>query len=85
VGQVVSAAERPAGPSQSRPDRATGSSSGDGSFGVTDPKEAEVLRTPAEEVRQTVTEARDNPEEALANLLTALETLGLITDSTTAT
>ena len=28
--------------------------------------------------------ARDTPEEALANLLTALETLGLITDSTTA-
>ena len=32
-----------------------------------------------------VTGARDTPEEALANLLTALETLGLITDSTTAT
>jgi hypothetical protein len=31
----------------------------------------------------TVTGARDTPEEALANLLTALETLGLITDSTT--
>ena len=32
-----------------------------------------------------VTGARDDPEDALANLLTALETLGLITDSTTAT
>ena len=32
----------------------------------------------------TVTGARDAPEEALANLLTALETLGLIIDSTTA-
>ena len=31
-----------------------------------------------------VTGARDTPEAALANLLTALETLGLITDSTTA-
>ena len=28
--------------------------------------------------------ARDDPEEALANLLAALATLGLITDSTTA-
>jgi len=32
-----------------------------------------------------VTGARDAPEEALANLLAALEELGLITDSTTAT
>ena len=32
----------------------------------------------------TVSGARDTPEEALANLLAALETLGLITDSTTA-
>lgn len=32
-----------------------------------------------------VTGARDTPEEALANLLTSLETLGLITDSTTVT
>lgn len=32
-----------------------------------------------------VTGARDTPEEALANLLTALATLGLITDSTTET
>lgn len=31
-----------------------------------------------------VTGARDEPEGALASLLTALETLGLITDSTTA-
>lgn len=31
-----------------------------------------------------ITGARDAPEEALANLLTALATLGLITDSTTA-
>jgi hypothetical protein len=31
-----------------------------------------------------VTGARDTPEEALANLLTALEQLGLIVDSTTA-
>ena len=32
-----------------------------------------------------VTGARDDPEAALANLLTALADLGLITDSTTAT
>ena len=32
----------------------------------------------------TVTGARDTPEAALANLLIALQTLGLITDSTTA-
>jgi cell division protein FtsB len=31
-----------------------------------------------------ITGARDNTEEALADLLTAMETLGLITDSTTA-
>jgi len=31
------------------------------------------------------TGARDAPEEALANLLAALEYLGLITDNTTAT
>jgi len=31
-----------------------------------------------------VTGARNTPEAALANLLVALETLGLITDSTTA-
>jgi hypothetical protein len=33
----------------------------------------------------TVTGARDVPEEALANLLTALAGLGIITDSTTST
>ena len=32
----------------------------------------------------TITGARDNPEAALANLLTALENAGLIVDSTTA-
>jgi hypothetical protein len=32
-----------------------------------------------------VTEARDDPEGALANLLTALEALGLIADNTTET
>ena len=31
-----------------------------------------------------VTGARDDPEQALANLLAALDTLGLITDNTTA-
>ncbi len=30
-----------------------------------------------------ITGARDDPEEALANLLEALEQLGIITDSTT--
>ena len=43
------------------------------------------LYTIASNAPTTVTGARDTPEEALANLLTALETLGLITDSTTAT
>ena len=33
----------------------------------------------------SVTGARDDPEAALANLLAALEALGLITDNTTAT
>ena len=33
---------------------------------------------------RSVTGARDDPEAALANLLTALAALGLITDSTTA-
>ena len=41
---------------------------------------AKIAGTPA-----AVAGARDDPEEALANLLTALETLGLITDNTTAT
>ena len=42
------------------------------------------LQKAAENAPVDVTGARDAPEEALANLLTALETLGLITDSTTA-
>ena len=33
---------------------------------------------------ETVTGARDDPEAALKNLLAALEEMGLITDSTTA-
>ena len=33
----------------------------------------------------SVTGARDDPEEALANLLTVLAGLGIITDDTTAT
>ena len=36
-------------------------------------------------VKVAVTGARDDPEGALANLLTALANLGLITNSTTAT
>ncbi len=35
-------------------------------------------------IRQVISGARDNPEAALANLLTALANYGLITDSTTA-
>ena len=46
--------------------------------------EANLLRQIALEAPIDVTGARDTPEAALANLLTALETLGLITDSTTA-
>jgi hypothetical protein len=42
------------------------------------------LQKASENAPVAVTGARDTPEEALANLLTALETLGLITDSTTA-
>ena len=34
-------------------------------------------------VKPEITGARDTPEAALANLLTALDNLGLITDSTT--
>ena len=34
--------------------------------------------------RPTVSGSRDNPEQALANLLTALDSLGAVTDSTTA-
>ena len=46
--------------------------------------EKEILRVLSAEVPIEVTGARDDPEEALADLLSALETLGLITDSTTA-
>lgn len=35
-------------------------------------------------VPQTITGTRDNPESALANLLTGLESAGVIVDSTTA-
>ena len=48
------------------------------------PREKDKLRTIGEEAPETVSGARDTPEEALANLLTALDNLGLITDSTTA-
>jgi hypothetical protein len=40
----------------------------------------ELRRAPVD-----VTGARDTPEQALANVLAALERLGLIVDSTTAT
>lgn len=43
-----------------------------------------LLLTLAENAPVEITGARDDPEAALANLLTALATLGLITDSTTA-
>jgi hypothetical protein len=46
--------------------------------------EKEILRVLSAETPSEITGARDDPEEALANLLTALATLGLITDSTTA-
>ena len=46
--------------------------------------ETNLLRTLALSAPIDITGARDDPEAALANLLTALETLGLITDSTTA-
>ncbi len=36
------------------------------------------------QTRQTISSARDNPEGALADLLTALDNLGLLTDSSTA-
>jgi len=42
------------------------------------------LQTLASGAPIEITGARDVPEEALANLLAALATLGLITDSTTA-
>ena len=47
--------------------------------------ETNLLRTLALSAPIDITGARDDPEAALANLLTALVTLGLITDSTTAT
>lgn len=46
--------------------------------------EANLLRQVALSAPITVTGQRDNPETALANLLTVLASLGLITDSTTA-
>lgn len=42
------------------------------------------LETVSANVPINITGARDEPEAALANLLTALATLGLITDSTSA-
>ena len=48
-------------------------------------KEKSDLSTIGANAPIDITGARDTPEEALANLLTALATLGLITDSTTAT
>lgn len=47
--------------------------------------EANLLRQVALSAPVDVTGERDDPETALANLLTALASLGLITDSTTAT
>lgn len=47
--------------------------------------EKSLIQTLAGSAPVTVTGARDDPEAALANLLTALATLGLITDATTAT
>ena len=43
-----------------------------------------LLAALAQEAPVTVSGARDDPEAALANLLAALEALGLITDNTTA-
>ena len=50
-----------------------------------DERQKALLAGLAEEAPAAVSGARDDPEAALANLLAALETLGLITDSTTAT
>ena len=50
-----------------------------------DEREKALLAGLAKEAPVTVSGARDDPEAALANLLAALETLGLIADSTTAT
>jgi len=49
-----------------------------------DVRQKALLETLGSKARVTVTGARDNPEAALANLLDALEDLGLIADSTTA-
>jgi hypothetical protein len=46
--------------------------------------EKNLLAQIADNAPITVTGARDDPEEALANLLAALEALGLIVDNTTA-
>jgi len=47
--------------------------------------EKDLLRVLSAAAPVEVTGERDDPETALANLLTALATLGLITDSTTDT
>ena len=47
-------------------------------------REKALLAGLAGEAPLTVSGARDDPEAALASLLAALETLGLIVDSTTA-
>lgn len=48
------------------------------------PTQKELLTTLGDNAPIEITGARDDPEAALADLLTALATLGLITDSTTA-
>jgi hypothetical protein len=47
-------------------------------------KEKGILRTIGANAPEAVSGARDDTEAALANLLAALEDLGLITDNTTA-
>ena len=47
-------------------------------------KEKTILQAIAYSAPVTVSGARDDPEAALATLLTTLATLGLITDNTTA-
>ena len=47
-------------------------------------KEKALLRILGDNAPEEITGARDDPEAALANLIAALETLGLITGSTTA-
>lgn len=49
-----------------------------------DERQKALLAELAGEAPAAVSGARDDPEAALANLLAALETLGLIVDSTTA-